>query len=89
MEESSTYRALHERSLAEGLAKGRAEGHAEGRADGLRRAVLDFLDARLGKVPVRTGRALRRLDADALDALFKQLLRATDEGEIRALLPKG
>jgi len=78
MEESVTYQAA--------VAEGRADGLAKGQAAGLRRAVLEIVQARLSTPPDGLHVRLAALDADALGALFSQLVRAADAAEIERLL---
>jgi hypothetical protein len=54
---------------------------------GVRRAILDLVAARLERAPEGLAEGLSGLDADELHGLFSQLLRAADEGQLRALLP--
>ena len=78
MEESSTYQFVME--------KGRQEGLEKGRAEGLRRAILDFVAARLQLVPAGLEERLASVQPEALRDIFTRLLRAQDEAELRRLL---
>ncbi len=98
MEDSVTYQYVIEKGREEGRLEGREEGRLQGREEGrlqgreegqalgLRRAILDLVAARLERATEGLEERLSGLDADELHALFSQLLRAADEGQLRALL---
>jgi flagellar biosynthesis/type III secretory pathway protein FliH len=72
-----------ERAVAQRI----AQGHAEGKAEGMQRLMLDVIKDRF---PVLADQAQLQIeqmrDAEALETLFRQLITATAEGEVRRIL---
>ena len=92
MEDSPYYQEIlkegEKRGEKRGLQKGRAEGEKRGEKRGLKRAILDLVEARLGRTSQSLQKQLGTMEADALHGLFTKLLRAKDEAHLRSLLPR-
>lgn len=72
MEESATYREIL----------------SEGQARALRRAILGFVEAKLGTVPDGLVHQLEQMEAEALDELLARLHHAPGRTDVEAILPR-
>lgn len=83
MEKDPEMRRLREKYKTEGL----AEGLAEGLVEGLRESVLICVKARFPSLTKQARQwVAEMMDADDLQELLEQLMTASDEASVRALL---